>query len=141
MLNKAPRWFVVMAALALLWNLAGLLAVLANLGLSAEQIAALPADQQALHASRPAWSIAGSVVAVVAGTAGCVWLLVRRRWALWAFGLSLAGLVLQDIGLFAIAAKVQAPGAAVVAMQAAVFLIAVALLLVARRAAQRGWLR
>ena len=141
MLNKAPLWFVVAAALALLWNLAGLFAVLANLGLSAEQVAALPADQQALHTSRPAWSIAGSVVAVVAGTAGCVLLLVRRRWALAAFVLSLAGLVLQDIGLFAIAAKVQAPGTVVVVMQAAVFLIAVALLLLARQARGRGWLR
>ena len=139
-MNNRPRWFTVVAVIALLWNLAGVFAIFANLSLSAEQIAGLPKDQQALHAARPSWSVAGSVLAVIAGSAGCIFLLLRKRWALWAFYASLVGIVLQDIGLFVIAAAVQSPGTAVVAMQAMVLLIAVALLLLTRKAVAQSWL-
>ena len=139
-MNKAPRWFTVVAVVALLWNLAGLFAIFANLSLSAEQIAGLPTDQQALHSARPGWSVAGSALAVIAGSAGCIFLLMRRRWALWAFYASLVGIVLQDIGLFVIAAAVQSPGTAVAVMQAVVLLIAIALLLLARKAVAQSWL-
>lgn len=54
-MNKPPPWFAVLAVLALLWNLAGLFAVVADLKLSAAEIAALPLDQQALYRARPGW--------------------------------------------------------------------------------------
>jgi hypothetical protein len=63
-MNKTPIWFTVVAIVALLWNLAGLFAVVADLRLSPAEIAALPQQQQALYAARPVWSIVASVVAV-----------------------------------------------------------------------------
>ncbi|MDE2565406.1 MAG: hypothetical protein KGL50_06445 [Burkholderiales bacterium] len=132
-MNKAPLWFMVLAAVALLWNLAGLLAVVADL-------AALPPREQAMAAARPGWSVAASVVAVVGGTLGCLGLLARRRWALWALYASVAGIVLQDLGLFVLSGHSHGPGWVPLVLQGAVFLIAVALLGLGHHAARRAWL-
>lgn len=140
-MNKPPAWFTVVAVVALLWNLAGLIAVGADMSLSASDIAALPEAQRALHAARPGWSVLGSGLAVVAGTLGCVFLLLKRRWAFWAFAASLAGIVVQDLGLFGTAGAAQVLGPAVVGMQAMVAVIAVSLLVLSRKAITSAWLR
>lgn len=138
-MTTPPRWFVPLVAVALLWNLVGLFAVFSDMRLAPAAIAALPPDQQAIHAARPLWSIVASVVAVVAGTIGCIGLLMHRRWAVAALAASLAGVVLQDVGLFVIAGAARL-GPVPVVMQAVVLLVAVGLLVLARRAAGRSWL-
>jgi len=80
-MKKTPLWFYVVVVIALLWNMAGLLAVLADLRLSPSDIASLPPKQQAMYAARPIWSVVASVVAVVGGTLGCMGLLMRRKWS------------------------------------------------------------
>ena len=139
-MNKPPPWFAVLAVLALLWNLAGLFAVVADLKLSAAEIAALPLDQQALYRARPGWSVVASVVAVVGGTLGCIGLLLRRRWAVPALAASLVGVLVQDIGIFVVAGAASVAGPVPVVLQSVVFAIAVGLLLLARRAGARSWL-
>ena len=139
-MNKPPTWFFVVAVIALLWNAAGLMAVVADLRLSAADIAALPADQQALYAARPGWSVVGSVLAVGAGTLGCVLLLLRKRLAAAVFALSLVGVVVQDIGIFVVAGAGKIGSPVPFVLQGLVLLIAVGLLLLARRAQGRSWL-
>ena len=139
-MNKPPLWFTVTVVVALLWNLMGLLAIVANLNLSAADLAALPAEQQALHRAQPGGSVVGSVIAVVAGTLGCVALVLRKRWALWLFVASLVGIAMQDVGLFIAAGSLQALGPFVVVMQGLVLGVGVLLLLLSRRAMARAWI-
>lgn len=139
-MNKPPLWFFIVAVLALLWNAAGLMAVIGDLRLSASDIAALPADQQALRAAVPGWSLAGSLLAVLGGTLGCLLLLLRKRWALLAFLVSLAGVVLQDLGIFVVAGAGQSANPAIIVLQGLVALVAVGLILLARRAQGRAWI-
>lgn len=139
-MNKPPSWFTAIAGIALVWNLAGLFAVLADLTLSAADIAALPLAEQALHKARPIWSAAASVIAVIGGTLGCVGLLLRKRFAVVALYISLTALAIQDIGLFVFASAVAALGIWPLVFQSVVFLIALALLLLGRRALARAWL-
>ena len=139
-MKKPPTWFYIVAVLALLWNLAGLLAVVANLRLSAADLAALPPEQQALHAAQPLWSVVGSVVAVVAGTLGCLLLLLRKRWAVALLGLSLAGVVIQDLGIFVVAGAAKTADMTPLVLQSLVLVIAVALLVLARQARAKAWI-
>ncbi len=139
-MNKPPVWFYVVGVVALLWNAAGLLAVVADLRLSAADIAALPADQQALYAARPAWSVLGSVLAVVGGTLGCLLLLLRKRLASLVLVLSLAGVLVQDLGLFGVAGAAKGGNPVPIVLQGLVLLIAAGLLFLARRAEGKGWL-
>jgi hypothetical protein len=80
-----------------------------------------------------------TAVAVLGGALGCVGLIMRRRWATPLLIASLVGVVLQDISLFAMSGKAAVPSAAFV-LQGLVLLIAIGLVLLARRAAARGWL-
>lgn len=139
-MKKPPAWFYVLAGLALLWNVAGLLAVVADLRLSAADIAALPPEQQAMYAARPLWSVVGSVVAVAAGTLASLLLLLRRRWAILLFGVSLVGVVVQDLGIFVVTRAAKTGDMTPLVLQSLVLVIAVALLLLARRARANGWL-
>lgn len=136
-----PRWFYLVAALALAWNLIGCLAFVADLRLTPDDLAAMPAAQQALYRARPAWSVAATAVAVIGGALGCLALLLRRRIAFVLLVASLLALVVQDASLFALLDGARAAGGGAVAMQALVLAVAIALVQLARRSRARGWLR
>jgi len=138
--SKPPLWFTLLAGLALLWNLAGLLAVVSDLRLSAADIAALPVEQQAMYAARPLWSVVASVIAVVGGTLGCLALLLRKRWSLALLYLSLVGVVFQDIGIFLISGALRFGNPVALVLQSVVLAIAIGLIALARRATARSWL-
>lgn len=139
-MSKPPIWFIVLAAVALLWNLAGLAAVVADLQLSATDIEALPPSRQAFYHARPLWSVSGSLLAVVGGVLGCVGLLLRKRWALIVLCASLLGIVVQDAG-FVMVSRVAGPLEAVpIVLQSSVFVVGVGLVLLARLASRRSWL-
>ena len=133
-MTRVPVWFTVLAAVALLWNLAGLFAVVADLRLSAADIAALPAEQQALYAARPFWSVVASVVAVGGGTLGCLGLLLRRRWSLLLLYASLTGIVIQDVWIFLIAGAAKSGSPVPFVQPGVVLLVAIGLIALARRA-------
>lgn len=140
-MNKPPRWFLLVAALALLWNLIGCVAVVADLRLSPADVAALPAAQQALYAARPGWAVAATALAVLGGVLGCVGLLLRRKWALPVFGLSLAGILVQDFGLFVLVDGARLAGSGAVVTQGLVLVIGIGLLWLSVKAIARSWLR
>lgn len=137
---EVPVWFVILAGMALAWNLLGLAAVIMDFMMSAESIASLSEAQQQMYASRPAWSSFASLLAVTAGTFGCIGLVLKRTWARPILVLSLIGLIAQDIAFFVIMDAIGAYGIQVVIMQGIVFVIAVALLILAQFAMKKQWL-
>lgn len=139
-MTKPPTWFAAVVAVALLWNIVGLLAILADLRQAAADGAAPAAQEQALRAARPLWSVAASVVAVVGGTLGCLMLLFRRPESLALLWASLAGVVVQDIGIFAVAGVGKEAGPVPFILQGLVLAIAIGLVCLARHSASQGWL-
>ena len=133
-----PKWFMPVAIVALLWNLMGCAASLMDVMLTPEAIAAMSPDQRALYAARPIWAVALYAIAVWGGALGCVGLVMKKRWAKGPLLASLLGLIGQDIALFGMS-PVAIPASAY-ALQGAVLVIAVLLLLLANRAAREGWL-
>jgi hypothetical protein len=138
-MNPTPRWFVPVAIAALVWNLIGCFAYLSDVMLTPEDVAKMTADQQALRAARPSWSVAASAVGVWAGALGCLGLVLRRRWATPLLVASLAGVILQDVSLLALSGQAPVPALAFV-LQGLVLAISIGLVVLARRAAARGWL-
>ncbi|HET9484094.1 MAG TPA: hypothetical protein VFO79_09070 [Xanthomonadales bacterium] len=140
-MEPAPKWYLPVAIAALLWNLLGCAAYLMDVMMTPEQLAAMSAEQQALYASRPGWAVAATAVAVWGGAAGCVALILRRRIALPLLVASLIGILVQDFGLFVLADGASLAGPVAVVMQGVVLLVGIGLVLLARKAAARGWLR
>lgn len=137
----AARSFKFAGAVALVWNLLGCMAFAMDLALGPDDIARLPAAQQALYAARPGWAVVATAVAVIGGTLGCIGLLMGRRWALPVLVASLVGIVTQDIALFVLVDGAQLAGPAAVAMQAVVLMVGIGLVVLARHGVARGWLR
>jgi hypothetical protein len=77
---------------------------------------------------------------VFAGAFGAVGLLMKRRWAVILFQLSLAALVVQIAGTFAVTPAWSAMGPMSLAMPALILVIALFLLSYAGKAAARRWI-
>lgn len=139
-MNTSPKWFKVVAIVALLWNLLGCIAFASDLRLTPDDVAKLPDAQQALYAARTPWAVASTGIAVIGGALGCFGLLLGKRWAFVLFALSLIGILIQDYGLFVVVDGATLAGRVAVAIQTFVLLVGVGLALLSRRAIARGWL-
>jgi len=138
--NPTPKWYLPVTILALLWNLMGCAAYLSDVMLTPDDIARMPAAQQALYAARPAWAVAATAIAVWGGAAGCIGLIWRKRWAMPLLVASLAGVIVQNIGLFALSGVALQGAAVVMLLQGLVLLVAIGLVVLARKASARGWI-
>jgi len=100
--GKAPVWFWLVSALALLWNAAGVFAYFSDVMMTAEQFAALPELEQKLYAARPFWVTAAFAVSVFAGLAAAILLLMRKAKAVNLYLLSLIAVIIQFGSYFVI---------------------------------------
>lgn len=138
--SKAPKWFLPTAIVALLWNLVGCMAYLSDVRITPEQVAAMSPAQQQLLAARPAWAVAAYAVAVWGGALGSLGLVLRKGWALPVLAVSLLGILVQDYGLFVVAKVTTVYGIVPLVMQGLVLAIALGLIVLARKAIERGWM-
>lgn len=138
--NTVPVWFWVIAVLAVLWNALGVMAYLADVNQSPEQIAALSQTMQDLYAARPSWAVGGFAVAVFGGLLGGILLVLKKRIASTVFLISLIGLLVQNFYWFGMAKAHQLFPASSHAMPLLVLLVAVFLLWFSRTSAAKGWL-
>lgn len=139
-MSTYPKWFRPVSVVALLWNLLGCMAYLADVTVSPERLSEMTAAQQALYASRPWWAVAATATAVWFGAAGCLGLILRRKWSVWLLLISLAGVVVQDIWLFGLSGAASEGGGVAFIMQGLVLVISIGLVILASRALTRGWL-
>jgi len=135
------RWtFWVIAFIALLWNLIGMAFFVMQVRLTPEMLAAMPAAQRAVYAATPAWINIVFGVAVVSGVLGAISLLLKKRWAVPLFLVSLLAIVVQLVGAYAVTPVWQSSGAAGLALPVMLVVIALYLWWYARDAATKAWI-
>jgi uncharacterized membrane protein len=136
---KPPKWFWIVSAIALLWNLMGIGAYLSQVMMSPEKIAEAYGQVQAeLIAVQPAWYTAVFALAVFGGALGCLGLLLRKNWAMWFLLLSLICVIIQNI-YFAMSGAFEHVHGGAWVMTLMIPIIAVLLVLLARKAKASGW--
>lgn len=139
-MSPKPKWYLPVMILALLWNLLGCVAYLMDVTLGPEDVAQMSVAQRRLYETRPAWAVAATAIAVWGGAAGCIGLIWRKRWATPLLIASLAGVIVQDVGLFVLSDAVALAGPAVLVLQGVVLIIAIGLVFLARKASGQGWI-
>ncbi len=138
-----PTWFWVASGIALLWNLLGLMAFVAQIMMvgSETAMAALPPEQQELYKAMPSWVNIAFAVAVIAGTIGSVGLLLRAKWAFPVFVLSLLGVLGQQAYMFFLSDTFNVMGMGAVVFPLIVLVIAILLILFAKSSISKRWIR
>lgn len=99
--NKPGTGFWVIAVVALIWNLMGVMAYLTRAFITEEMIAALPVEAQAeFLVDYPAWYTTVFALAVFGGTLGALFLLLKKKFATNLFLISALGAIAQHMYLF-----------------------------------------
>jgi len=138
--TKAPASLRVIGWLALFWNLVGVVMFIMQTNLTPEQVAAMPPDQQLVYEAMPDWLTIAYALAVFGGVIGAFGLLVRKRWAVPAFAVSLLAVLVQMAGVYAFTPAWEVSGVAGLPMAVLLIAICAFLLWYARRAEARGWI-
>lgn len=138
--SKPPMWFRVVSGLALVWNLLGVMAYLAQVTMSAEDFAKLPEVDQAMMAASPVWYTAAFAVAVFAGALGCLGLLLRKKWAFSLLVLSFIGVALQQIYHFLLSDIGSTLDGEALGMAISIPIVSILLIGFARHSVKKGWL-
>lgn len=99
--NKTPALYWVIAAALLLWSLMGVMAYLGHVGTTPESMAEYVTSGDVSQAyadymmSAPAWATAVFAIAVFSGVAGAVALLLRKKWAVQLYTVSLVFILIS----------------------------------------------
>lgn len=138
----APRstGFWVVAILALLWNLIGVAMFFMQLNMSPEQVAQMPQADQEIFKALPQWLYIVFAIAVFGGLLGAIGLLIKKRWAVTMFFVSLLAILAQTIGMFTSTPAWQLKGGSTLVMPVILIVIAIFFWLYSQKAAVRGWL-
>ena len=137
---KAPTWFMVVAAVMLVWNLLGVMAYIAQVTMTPEAMAALPDAQRQLYETTPAWATAAFAIAVNGGALGCVFLLLKKNLAATFLQLSLLGVLVQMYHSFFMTKAFEVFGPGGLVMPIMVLVIAIYLVTLAAKAKARRWI-
>ncbi len=141
--TKVPVSFWVVGAFALVWNILGFVIYYMQVSATPELLAQMYESEAELAfvSGIPAWATGAQGLAVTAGVLGSLLLLIRMSLAKLLFIASLAGILAQNVYGFIIGNGIEVFGATAIVLPVVVILIAVALIIYAGKAADKGWLR
>ena len=135
------RWTAVIGGILLLWNLIGVAFYVIQATQDLAVLARTDPYQAHLFATMPTWGWLAYLVAVVAGTLGAAALLLRSRWAVPLFMLSVVGIVVQFGRTFLMTDLWAVKGPAAAAFPLFIFLVGLFQLWFAMRLRKQGFLR
>lgn len=139
-MSDAPKWFKPVAIAALLWNLLGCAAYLADVMMSDEAISALSSADRAIRNARPLWVVSATALAVWVGALGSVGLVMRKAWSKPDLLVSLLAVIVQDVWVYGLsnAGALAGPGGYV--LQGLILAIAIGLVVLANHATKHFWI-
>jgi len=86
----------------------------------------------------PKWAVSGWAIAVWGSVLGTIFLLMRRRWAVWAFGASLVGLIVTTIYNFVLTNGAEVMGGGGSIFTIVIWVVAIFLFIYSRNQAKAG---
>jgi hypothetical protein len=139
--NKPGVIYWIIAIIALIWNIMGVMAYLTQAFMSDEAKALLPEADQAMYSEIPAWATAAFALAVFGGFLGSLALLLRKKWATFVFIISLLGILAQQTYYFFVSNIMEEAGVADMAMPLMIVVVGIFLVYYSKGAAKTGLLK
>lgn len=135
--THTPIHLWIVGVLALLWSAMGAFDYLATQMELDFYMSQFTESQLAYFYGFPAWVVSAWAIAVWCGLAGSVGLLLRRRWAVWMFGVSLLGMALTTVYNFVLTDGSAVMGTGGVIFTVIIWVVAILLFVYSRRQAAR----
>lgn len=139
--TSPPVWFWVISIVALLWYLMDMSAFFMRVLMIDDVIKAMPENQQHLYRNMPLWVNIVFAGEVFGGALGCVGLLLRKKWALPLFVISILGVLGQTFHVYFLSDAISAMGTPAVMMPLLAIMIGIGMIVLAKSADSKGWLR
>lgn len=135
---KTPVHLWIVGVLAILWNFMGVFDYSASkLELEFYLSQFPPGMLEWIHAM-PAWATASWAFGVWGALAGTIGLLLRKKWAVIAYAVSLGGLLVSSIYSYILTDAMEMMGGGAVYMNIAIWVVAIFLLLYSCAMARKG---
>jgi hypothetical protein len=136
--RRTPVHLWIVGVLALLWNLMGAFDYLATQLELDFYMSDFSEELLAYYYGFPKWMVAAWAIAVWGAFAGSIGLLLRRKWSVWAFAVSLGGLVVSSIYTLLMSNGVEVMGAGGMVFNVFIYVVAIFLLVYSRSQTKRG---
>lgn len=138
--TSIPKWFWVISILALLWYLMDMSAYVMRTFMLQDMLMNMPEEQQRLYITMPSWVNAVFAAEVFGGLFGSICLLLKRRFALTLYLISIVGVLLQTSYIYFLSDAIQVIGQAVIIMPLIAILIGIGMILFSKSAIVKGWI-
>jgi hypothetical protein len=137
--TRTPKHLWVVGVVALLWSAVGAMDYLMTQTKNEAYMSKFTQDQLDFYYGIPAWAISAWAIAVWGGVLGALLLLLRRRYAVWVFLVSLVAMVVTTVHTYVLSNGMEVMGdASSLAFTVVIFLVALLLFLYARAVRRRG---
>jgi len=138
---KIPMHLWIVGLISLLWNAIGAFDYSATELRLEFYMSQFTQQQLDYFYGFPAWAVAAWAIAVWTSLLGSVGLLLRKRWAVWMFGVAIVGLAVTTLYNAVLTNGFEMMGEGSAVFSAVIWVIAVLLLLYSAKMAGRGVLR
>jgi hypothetical protein len=136
--GKTPVHLWIVGVLSLLWSLMGVFDYLATQLELEFYMSQFSPEQLAYFNAFPTWMTAFWAFGVWGGFAGAIGLLLRKKWAVWAFAVSIVGLFVSSIYNFGMTNGAEIMGSAGVVFTVIIWVLAIFLLYYSWSQAKKG---
>jgi hypothetical protein len=136
--SQTPWHLWAIGIVAVMWNGFGAYDYLATVIPIESYMQRFTPEQRAYFESFPVWAVSAWAIAIWSSVLGSLALLIRKRWAVWLFGLALVAMVVSYVYTMGISDGMEMMGTAAFVMTLIIFVIAIGLFLYSRAMASRG---
>lgn len=139
--SRPPVHFWIVAVLAVLWNAIGAFDYVATQLRLESYMSAFTEEQLAFFYGIPAWAVASWAIAIWSAVLGSLSMLLRLRWALHLFVISLIAMVVTSFQNFVLANGAEIMGTGGLIFSGVIALVSIFLVFYNRAMSRRGVLR
>lgn len=135
---RTPIHLWIVGALSLLWNAMGAFDYVATQLKLDFYMSQFSAEQLKYFYAFPAWAVSGWAFGVWGAFIGSILLLARKRLALWAFVISIVGMLVSSLYTLVLSNGLEIMGSAGAAFSAVIWVVAILLIVYSWRQTQNG---
>ena len=140
--NSGTPWHLwAIGIVAVMWNGFGAYDYIATMIPIESYMARFTPEQRAYFDSYPVWAVSAWAIAIWSSVLGSLALLLRSRWAVWLFGISLAGMVVSFFWSLFLSEGMELMDSTALIFTVIIFAVGLGLFLYSRAMASRGVLR